>query len=227
MTACGEPAEETRAPHAEGEGPTPAAAAPERPDARTDTIRVEGMPEPISLRLYRAPDDFPLPFTAYVPDDMAPSAGDDESTAHFTAELGGVRNDDAFLHLYVFPEATEPQHAIAAAKAYKAGRGIPVSRGIELISDELRPPHLEWAIEAHRFRYQAGGEWFGGTVGVGRHQDRYFLLMRHYPVEYGDGFAPRADLITGTWRWADGSGLESGPRPEPPPVVEGVQDGEG
>lgn len=207
-TDAGAPAEPASAP----------AGAPERPQSLTDTIRIEGMPEEVALRAFEAPEGFPLPFTAYVPRDMAAEAG--EGTAHFTAEFGGSRTEDAFLHVLVHPEGTDRQTALAAAKGYKTGRGLPVSQGLEIIADEPRPPHLDWAIEAYRFRYQSGGRWYGGTLGVGRHGGHFYQIVRHYPVEFEEGFAPRADLITETWRWADGGGLRPGPAQEPPPIVE-------
>lgn len=174
------------------------------------------MPEPITLDLYQAPDDYPLRFSTYVPEDMDAETDASERTAHFTAEFGGIRNDDAFVHLYVFPPDTPAQEAIALARGYKTGRGIPVSEGIEIIADELRPPELRDALEAFRFRYQGeGGLWFSGMVGVARHQDRHYMLVQHYPVEYGDGFGPRADLIFESWEWADGSPLHGSAGPAP------------
>jgi hypothetical protein len=178
----------------------------DRPAERTDTIRLEGMPEPIALRLFRSPDGFPLPFTAYVPTDMEAESGED-GTVRITARFGGTRSPDAFVHLMVHPGGTDRQVALATARAYKTGRGVPVSQGLEPIAERPRPPGLEWALEAYRFRYQSGGRWFVGTIGVGERAGRFFQIVRHYPAEYADGFAPRADLIVESWRWADGAGL--------------------
>lgn len=186
----------------------PATETRERPATRSDTILLEGMAEPIELELFETPDGFPLPFTAYFPSDMAASADADDGTAHFVAEFGGVRNEDAFLHVFVFAEGTPWQEALATARGYEAGRGIPAGRNVEPIAEDLREPSLAWAGEAWRYRYQAGGQWFGGTIGVGTHQDRPFLILRHRPQEYAEGFGPRADFITETWRWSDGSPLE-------------------
>lgn len=186
-----------------------------RPPTRSDTVRIEGMAEPISLRLFTALEDFPLPFTAYVPEEMAAQRAS-ESAVDFIAEFGGTRSEDAFVHLYVFPEETDRQAALAAAKAYKTGRGIPISQGLEIIADATLPPHLRWAEEAYRFRYQSVDRWYAGTLGVGRKGDRYFMIVRHRPAEYGDGFGPRADLITETWRWWDGTGLQDRAEPVPP-----------
>ena len=188
------------------EGPPSGAA---RPDSRTDTISIEGMAEPIELRLFRSPVDFPLPFTAYVPTAMRPEV--EEAGARFVAAFGGTVNTDAFVHLFVFPPGTDRQGAVDAARAYKTGPGVPVSQGLEPMAGETRTPPMDWAIEAYRFEYQSGGDWYGGTIGVGRHGDRFFQIIRHYPLEYVDGFPPRAGLILETWLWAAGSPLGAGP----------------
>ena len=184
-----------------------------RPAAMTDTLMIEGMPQPLDLRLFRAGDDFALPFSAYVPEDMARESGeaDEEGTSlRFVAELGGVRNDMAFVHLFVHPEGTDPQHALGVVRAYEAAAGVPVSRGIEPLGDTEALRRMPWADHAYTFRYQAGGTWYLGSIGIGTHAGRLYHLVIHYPAEYGDGFAPRAGLVLETWRWADGSRLQEG-----------------
>lgn len=179
----------------------------ERPAIVTDTLALEGTPEPIELRLHRAQDNFPLPFSTYVPADMSVNTDPEEGTVRFTAEFGGIRNDEAFVHFFVFPPGTPRQEAIALARGYETSRGVPVSQGIEPIAGESTPRHLEWAVESYLFRYQTDGDWYGGDIGVGEHRDRHYMMVRHYPVEYGDGFGPRAHLIVRTWVWGDGSRL--------------------
>lgn len=181
-----------------------------QPETRTETIAIEGMQEPIALRLFRPPDDFPLDFTAYVPEDMEPQAGPGDRAVRIAAEFGGVRNERAHVHVYVYPEGTPFQEAVALARGYTAGRsGIPVGHGIEPVTDESPPPEQAWAAESFRFRYQDDGDWYTGTLGVGRESGRHVMIVRHYPIEYADGFGPRADLIIETWRWADGSRLRA------------------
>lgn len=205
---CGEPPGEGARPNSDEEASPSDTAATGRSTTRTDTLSIEGMREPVVLRLFRTPEDFPLPFAAYVPEDMDPRADPSGGTAHSTAEFGGARNEDAFVHLYVFPDGTPLPEAVATARGYTAGRrGIPVSGGIGSDSDDKPPPHPDWALESFPFHYQSDGPWYAGAVGVGRHGQRHFMIVRHYPVEYADGFGPRADLILETWRWADGSRL--------------------
>jgi hypothetical protein len=228
LGGCGDPADErpgasdpqpAAAPSADGGTGGPATdgglddpvAATERPERVTDSIAIEGMAETMELRLFRTPDGFPLPFSTYVPEDMDPSADAAEGTTHFTAEFGGARNEDAFLHMYIFPEGTAAQEAVAVMKGYKTSRGVPVSKGLEPIADDLPRPDLRWATEdAYRFLYESGNTWFTGTVGVGERDGRFYMIVRHFPQEYGDGFAPRAALILDRWQWADGSRLNQG-----------------
>lgn len=207
LTGCADAPERDAAEGPSDAAPTTSAADDaHRPDRLMDTLTVEGMAEPVELRLFSTPNDFPLPFTAYVPEDMAVSA-DESGVVDFVAEFGGTRDDDAFMHLYVFPRNTPWQEALATAKGYKTSRGIPVSRGIEIIADELPAPDLPWAEEAYRFRYQSGGAWYGGTLGVGLHGDTPFMIVTHRPVESAEGFQPRAERIRATWRWSDGTPL--------------------
>lgn len=184
-----------------------------RPAAMTDTLMIEGMPEPIVLRLFRTDADFPLPFSAYVPEDMSPEAGedaDDGSSVRFVAGFGGARNDRAFVHLFVHPNGTDPQQALGVVRAYEAAAGIPVSEGIEPLGESDARARMPWADHAYTFRYQAGGTWYLGAIGLGSHSGRLFHVVVHHPAEYGDGFAPRAGILLDTWRWADGAPLQAG-----------------
>lgn len=193
---------------------TGAPATVDRPDTVTDTILIEGMPERIALRLFHTPDGFPLPFTAYLPSDMASETSEGEGAAgpsvRFVAEFGGVRNDRALIHLFVQPEGTDPQQALALVRAYQAGTGVPVSRGLEPLGDPEALRRMPWADHAYAIRYQAGGAWYLGSIGLGSRDGRLYHLVTHYPAEYADGFAPRSALVLDTWRWADGSPLRSG-----------------
>lgn len=184
----------------------------DRPEERMDTLLIEGMAEPILLRLFVTDDDFPLPFSAYVPADMATDAERTDSTGavHIRAEFGGVRNPDAYLHLFVHPPGTGRQEALAAAQGYVAGRGVPVSHGIDDPGAMSGAARMPWAVRAWTFRYETGGETFVGSVGVGERRGRFYQLVRHYPAEYGDGFGPRAALVESTWRWSDGTALRDG-----------------
>lgn len=201
---------------------TAAGAPASRPATRTDTLHIEGSAEPVTVTLFRPPAGFPLPFSTYVPPDMeaevetatAPQAGE---AVRFLAAFGGQRNDDAYVHLFVFPAGTVRRTAVAEARGYTASRGVPVSRGLERLDVTDAARRMPWALESYAFRYQDGGRWYLGSIGVGRHDGRFFQLIRHYPAEFGDGFGPRAGLIIRSWRWADGEPLAGGTPADPSP----------
>lgn len=223
--SCGDPGEREAAPSGDA---APAAgregAVPRHAPFRTDTLMIEGTPEPMRLALFRSPDGFPLPFRAYVPEDMSAEIEDgDESDAEgaavrFIAEFGGQRNPGAFVHLFVFPPGTDRNRAIAQARAYEASRGVPVSRGLDPLAESGMDADMPWALWAFPFRYQSRGQWYGGAIGVGEKDGRFYQIVRHFPAEYGDGFGPRVELISRTWRWADGTALVPAPeaRADPP-----------
>jgi hypothetical protein len=173
---------------AQATGPT------HRAETLQDTLVLEGTPEPITLRLYRTPPGFPLPFSTYVPTDMAaePVSSGEGDGVRFVAEFGGVRNDSAAVAVMVYPDGATEETARGALRAATGAQG-PVAR------DEQRHP---WAL----------AEFEGGTGGsvargmVGRHGGRFFHVLVRYPAEYGDGFAPRAAKLLDHWRWEDGSG---------------------
>lgn len=188
-------------------------ALPRRPRSRTDTLMVEGTPEPVRLTLFRSPEGFPLPFSVYVPEDMRAEVEDGDasdaegSAVRFVAEFGGQRNPGAFVHLFVFPPGTDQNRAIAQARAYEVSRGVPVSRGLDPLADSGREAGMPWALRAFAFRYESGGQWYVGAIGIGEKGGRFYQIVRHFPAEYGDGFGPRAELISRAWRWADGTSL--------------------
>ena len=180
-----------------------------RPQMRVDTLVLEGMAEPVTLTLVRAPNDFPLPFSTYATSDFivesVASTANGDPAVRFIAVFGGVRNDDAFLEVAAYPAGTT--EAEASARAARA-----VGEGGEVVAPE--EASMEWTVRQWRLaaRDPRGG-WILGFAGLGRHGDRWFHIVARYPGEYADGFGPRADLILEYWRWGDGTPLT---RPAPP-----------
>ena len=169
----------------------PAQAVPgaERPETRRDTIMLEGMPEPVTLRLFRTPGGFPLPFSTYFPEDMIAEVTPSGEEVRFVAAFGGQRNDSAFVAARVYPEGATEEEARARLRAALGG-------AVERASE----PAYGWGEE----EYVRQG---AGTVGrgvLGRHAGRLFHVVVRYPAEYGDGFGPRAGTILDEWRWGDG-----------------------
>ncbi|HEX6938769.1 MAG TPA: hypothetical protein VF158_05110 [Longimicrobiales bacterium] len=170
-----------------------------RPDTIRASISLEGTEEPMTFWLYRSTPEFPIPFTTYVPVDMAaePAASAEGQAIRFVAEFGGIRNEQAFLAVAFPPAGLDEAGARGLARAFAARYEIRTR-----LPD--MPPRYPWSIEEWDFtRDLPGGSRAIGTVALGRHGDRYFYVATHFPVEYADGFGPRAARILAQWRWED------------------------
>lgn len=189
----------------EAEGPAAGAVdtLPERPATRADTIFLEGMPEVTDLTLVRSPAGFEPAFSTYVPEEMVPvfTRPDRGLELRFVAAFGGVRNEEASLGILVYPPEATEEEVLTEARRVAEAHGA--------TGEPSRPGRWEWSRVEYRLgsRDVARDRVFG-TVAVGRHVDRWFRILLRYPAEYGDGFAPRVELILEEWRWEDtGRGL--------------------
>jgi hypothetical protein len=165
---------------------------------RVDTISVEGMPEPIELRLTREPPEFDLPFTTYVPEGflIEPKEDGDLDAIRFVAAFGGVRNPSAFLEVAAYPPEIAPDRASWVGSSIQGLTPLP--------QGERR---ADWAVEEWRAEGRDPSGPYVAWLGLGRAGERWFHVLSRYPLEYGDGFPPRAAVILEEWRWADGEPL--------------------
>ena len=177
---------------AQATGPT------SRPATLQDTLTVEGEPQPATLRLYRTPPGFPLPFSTYVPADLVPEAVPSATggSVQFVANFAGRRTDSAYVAVVVHPDGVNEEAARRMLSAATGG-SAPAA------SDQQRYP---WALAEY-----SGGT--GATVSrgiLGRHEGQFFHVLIRYPTELGDGFAPRAATVLEHWEWEGaGGGLGS------------------
>ena len=42
-------------------------------------------------------------------------------------------------------------------------------------------------------------------IELKQHNVRYYMIVKHWPGDYGDGFGPRAQKILDQWQWLDAS----------------------
>jgi hypothetical protein len=145
------------------------------------------------FRLFRSPAGFPLPFSTYLPADMAAVAARsaEGEALRFEARFGGTPNPAIYLEVVALPEGTSPAAAREAARR-EAGRLGEVAEATE--------PRDPWATDRFAF-HESGG--VIGDVSLGRHGGRYFYLVTHLPAEAADGFGPRARRVLDDWRWSD------------------------
>ncbi|MDQ3556703.1 MAG: hypothetical protein M3409_07980, partial [Gemmatimonadota bacterium] len=181
------------------DAPEQAAGPAERAASVQDTLAIEGMREPVTLRLYTPPAGFPLPFSTYVPEDMRAetvSSGEGDGV-RFVAHFGGVPNEHALVHLFVYPVDALPEHARETVRAIAESYGPVREFG------EIEPAdRFGWAAEQYRISGRGpGSETMIGDVGLGERNGRWFHIVVQHPAEFSDGFAPRAQRILDEWRW--------------------------
>ncbi|TVP42059.1 MAG: hypothetical protein EA350_17720 [Gemmatimonadales bacterium] len=159
---------------------------------------VEGMPEVMAVQAFETPVSFPLGFSTVVPADMrVEQVGSGEGdVVRFEAAFGGVHRPEALLSLTVLPGD------LSESEAREQFASVAAVLGAGPHSGERFP----WALQE---RMLIGD--VSGFVALGRHQDRWYLMAMQHPPEYGDGMAPRVDLMLRRWRWtSDGSPLHPG-----------------
>ncbi|MEM0964076.1 MAG: hypothetical protein AAGK21_16225 [Bacteroidota bacterium] len=171
------------------EAETPEAAEPtDRPQETTLPIVVEGFDDEIDVRLFET-IAFPIDFSTYVPADWR---------THTVATPGGQAVQfevtvDALMDVFVPTDPSELDGFMEAqAQVQGQTRTIPAS---ELPS---------WAREGYTFITDDN---VIGAAYVGEYAGTPFVLGERFPAEFGDGFAPRAQLIRDQWRWSDGTPL--------------------
>lgn len=173
---------------------------------KPDTLYVEGMPEPVTLQLYTVEQ---VPVATYFPQhDFEPEVvvSAEGTGVHFVASFGGVRNDDAWMRLF-FPA---PHSVLNDADQLQALVEEPGGLAeIEGFALEEREPG-EPCPMASRMWMVSTDDSRAGFMCVSSRGDRWLLAMAAHPLEYGDGFGPRAAVVLRELRWlqvdSDGDG---------------------
>ena len=161
--------------------------AADRPETVQETISIEGVDEPITLRLATFPEA-PLPFSTYVPDGWATDVvGSGEGTAV------QLTSGEAMLSLFVPTHTTSREGVVGIARAVAESRG------------GARPlAAVGWGEGGFSFVGDPDGSGdAAGTVWVGEHAGTWFTVVETYPIEAADGFAPRARVVLDRLRWLD------------------------
>lgn len=192
----------------EAEEAQPADAIEDRADAtadlpaeRTDTLMIEGQPEPVTLILFRG-EDVPVvtyyPFGDFEPNVVSSSQG---AGVHFVATFGGIPTEAATLRLF-FPSRESGLNDPGELQILvEEPGGIAEIEGFEIEeANGTTPcpnPEHAWTVRP------ADGN--TGFMCISDYEGRWYLVIASYPQEYGDGFEPRAEIILREVRWI-GSG---------------------
>jgi|GEM_PF-573384 len=190
-----------------GDGSADAPAVQERgaaaDTALTDTLMIEGQPQPIRYTHWSAPAGYPLRFSTRLPQRVRPA---DEGQGALRFEFDTQNADSAFLRVVALPEGIDEQRARGLLRAVGTDFGVIGSQGLE-IDEAPAPQQYAWSLLSYRLQGVVRDRPVDGILALGRHDGRYFHVMQLFPPEYADGVAPRFDYVLRHWRWADGSPL--------------------
>lgn len=180
---------------------TPAVGAIEqRAASKQGVVMLEGEAEPTTLVLFEwAPAALPLGFSTFAPQDLVvkETGAGVAPTVRFIANFGGVLQEQAYLEFAWLPAGITQAQAVHALRRSVSG-GAP----LKTRADANR--QFGWSLAECDISYRSKRQGrVGGVAALGRHGDRYYRFTVHYPLEYGGGFVPRADVVLQEWRWRD------------------------
>lgn len=177
----------------QAQAPTVAPTTAPSPTARSATITVEGEPTQVELEPYETPQftvDLPADFVA-VPD----TNSGDGAGVRFKFAPTGTPDDQAYVQVF-FP--SETISADDLTKQLSASDGLLASNRWKVTQGDDAPPY-DWARSTLNFEQPGSADAITGRIYVGEHQGKAFLVYTHFPIEYAEGFLPRADLILETF----------------------------
>lgn len=153
---------------------------PDLPATKELPISIEGNMEAVTANLYQAPNDYPLQFHAYIPENFTTTREKSGEADILLFQMGG-----ATLKLMAFSELVNKTMATGLVKSMIQSEG-------ELITDTVNG----------FTRYRLDGDPEKSIIAeVGQHRKHAYIWWREYPPEYGDGFGPRAQLIIENIVW--------------------------
>ena len=160
------------------------------PTAQSATIRVEGETRQITLKQYKS-TSFSTSFPAndFVTDQV--TSGEGSATWFYAKQPDGSLNKDAYVQIFF------PNHAATLEELRKLvveNRGLFLVNGWQVTGKEKNNLY-PWASEKITFEQRSQNRAIAGAVFLGQLNGRVFYALKHYPGDFGDGFAPLADQI--------------------------------
>lgn len=172
---------------------TPAARSAATPTTRTVTLNIEGEATPVKVSRYETPD-----FVTELPTDFVarPSASGEGRAVRFVFNPTGKPDAKAYVHLFFSQSyfTSQAPDAKTIAAGITGNRGLLASNRWERVNQDNSPPYA-WAKTAIGYRDPTTADQSMGTIYMGEHRGKGFIVFTHFPAEYADGFLPRANVI--------------------------------
>lgn len=179
--------------------------APRYPASKSDTLYLEGMPEPVTLKLFDEPG---LPFVTYYPSTTITTqttSSDEGILARFNAAFGDTEEPEAHLQFF-FPSPEAGLYSVQAMQDLVTG--LIESNAWRLTEDPAAPPPCPWAQAQYRFAAPDTAEAGSGFACIGVREGWPFYVLTYVPEQYAEGFGPRMRVLLRAFRWRDdGTGL--------------------
>lgn len=150
-----------------------------RPDQKQETIDIEGMPEDVTFTLIQHNQ---LRLSTYYPPNLVVEEGDNKLV--FFIDENSSEERLAYIEIYgINREELSSDQSEELLKPYADYTATLKEKSEHLI------PFSESEYEINK------GTDLVGTVSIFEKNERIYRITVHYPIEYGDGFVPRAEKI--------------------------------
>jgi hypothetical protein len=158
------------------------------PETKTATISVEGESTSIELKRFDSPD---FPFTTYFPaSDFTEETGEfsrGRAVKFFFSPTGEKDENAVVLVFFRYSEPTLKQ------ELEQLETDIVVNRW--QVVDRSKSTPYAWARAVITLQKSTADNELAGAIYVGEHNGKGFTVWMIYPIEYAEGFLPRANLI--------------------------------
>ncbi|MGP1384942.1 MAG: hypothetical protein ACTS2F_15360 [Thainema sp.] len=176
--------------------------APQRPEFSSEQIEIEGQPTELTLKLFTEPE---LPYSTYVPiDEFVTDIQETDQVTVVThyANFGGTLNENAYIRM-VLPK--RPTTVEALQEQILGEEGLLASQSWQ-ITDRTDVVVWPWAREYIHYLSSDADENSAGEILIGEHEGQGFYILSHYPIEYTEGFEPRAMVLINELQFKNSQG---------------------
>lgn len=162
-----------------------------QPDSKVTTMSVEGEMTEVELHLF---SQDAIPFTTYVPVNKFTTdvhSSDQGEAVSFYFKSPELIEDTAYVRV-VFPKQASDLEAMREILLGEEGL---LQNNSWTMVDRTEVVTYSWAIEKIVYEQSASTELSVGSIFIGEQNGRFFYAITYSPVEYVDGFEPRATMI--------------------------------
>jgi len=122
---------------------------------------------------------------------VAPESAEDGTGVRFKFSPTGTPDEQAYVQVF-FPNETISANELT--NQLTAPDGLLATNNWQVTQSEDAPSY-DWARSTLNYDQPDSPDQITGRIYVGEHEGKAFLVYTHFPIEYAEGFNPRANLI--------------------------------